>query len=206
VRFVVAPYEADAQLAYLAHNGIADAVLTEDSDLLAYRCPLVFVKMDRDGWGEEIALADLPQCRELSFAGWTHELFQMMCAMAGCDFVKALPGIGIKRAHAHIRRTRDFRRAVRALRFDGTAVPPGYESAVQRALWIFRHQRVYCPQRRQTVPLAEPPGGTLVAQAAVPAAAELRDGELDFLGPELPPDVAQAIAEGEAGNGTAAPR
>ena len=28
--------------------------------------------------------------------------------MAGCDFVKALPGIGIRKAHAHMRRLRSF--------------------------------------------------------------------------------------------------
>lgn len=43
IEFVVAPYEADAQLAYLSNletekGGIA-AVITEDSDLIAYGCP-----------------------------------------------------------------------------------------------------------------------------------------------------------------------
>ncbi len=41
VEFIVAPYEADAQLAYLAISGDVDAVITEDSDLLAYGCPKV---------------------------------------------------------------------------------------------------------------------------------------------------------------------
>jgi hypothetical protein len=41
IRFIVAPYEADAQMAYLALNGLADVVLTEDSDLLCYGCPTV---------------------------------------------------------------------------------------------------------------------------------------------------------------------
>jgi exonuclease-1 len=45
IEFVVAPYEADAQLAYLStleteKGGIA-AVITEDSDLIAYGCPAV---------------------------------------------------------------------------------------------------------------------------------------------------------------------
>lgn len=45
IEFVVAPYEADAQLAYLSNlkeekNGIV-AVISEDSDLLAYGCPAV---------------------------------------------------------------------------------------------------------------------------------------------------------------------
>lgn len=42
VEFIVSPYEADAQLAYLStlddgQGGIA-AVITEDSDLIAYGC------------------------------------------------------------------------------------------------------------------------------------------------------------------------
>jgi exonuclease-1 len=45
VEFVVAPYEADAQLAALANlgkeNGGIAAVITEDSDLLAYGCSKV---------------------------------------------------------------------------------------------------------------------------------------------------------------------
>ena len=32
----MAPFEADAELAYLSTSGRVDAVLTEDSDLLAY--------------------------------------------------------------------------------------------------------------------------------------------------------------------------
>jgi exonuclease-1 len=39
VSFVVAPYEADAQMAYLARSGQVQLVVTEDSDLLAYGCP-----------------------------------------------------------------------------------------------------------------------------------------------------------------------
>ena len=45
VEYVVAPYEADAQLAYLFKSGQADVVFTEDSDLLAFGCTHVFFKM-----------------------------------------------------------------------------------------------------------------------------------------------------------------
>lgn len=38
---VVAPYEADAQLAFLTKSGLAQAVITEDSDLLAFGCKKV---------------------------------------------------------------------------------------------------------------------------------------------------------------------
>ena len=54
VEYVVAPYEADAQLAYLFKSGQADIVFTEDSDLLAFGCTHVFFKMDNLGNGQYI--------------------------------------------------------------------------------------------------------------------------------------------------------
>jgi len=41
VEYVVAPYEADAQMTYLAITGRVHAVITEDSDMLPYGCPRV---------------------------------------------------------------------------------------------------------------------------------------------------------------------
>lgn len=41
VDVIVSPYEADAQLAFLTNNGLADAVITEDSDLIAFGCAKV---------------------------------------------------------------------------------------------------------------------------------------------------------------------
>lgn len=40
---VVAPYEADAQLAYLNQKGIVDFIITEDSDLLVFGCKKVSI-------------------------------------------------------------------------------------------------------------------------------------------------------------------
>ncbi|KAK6123945.1 hypothetical protein DH2020_042290 [Rehmannia glutinosa] len=41
VSYVVAPYEADAQMTFLALSKQVDAVITEDSDLIAFGCPRV---------------------------------------------------------------------------------------------------------------------------------------------------------------------
>ena len=38
MRYLVAPYEADAQLAYLSVKGVVDVVLSEDSDTIPYGC------------------------------------------------------------------------------------------------------------------------------------------------------------------------
>ena len=68
---VVAPYEADAQMAYLVRNGFVDGVITEDSDMVPHQCKSVFFKMDNDGVGQEIRYADVVVNRELSFVGFT---------------------------------------------------------------------------------------------------------------------------------------
>ena len=41
IQYIATPFEADAELAYLSTSGHVDAVLTEDSDLLAYVCSKV---------------------------------------------------------------------------------------------------------------------------------------------------------------------
>lgn len=63
---------------------------------------------------------------------------------------------------------------IKNLRFSGTQVPPDYEKRVQRALWVFQHQRVYCPQRQTLVHLREVPGGQLALGALVPSAAQVK--------------------------------
>ena len=67
--------------------------------------------MDKSGDGQEVQLADLSRCREISLAGFTQTMFLEMCIMAGCDFLKAITGIGIKKAHNVIKRMRSFDKA-----------------------------------------------------------------------------------------------
>jgi exonuclease-1 len=47
----------------------------------------------------------------------------------------------------------------KCLRFGGVRVAPEYEAGFQRALWTFRHQRVFCPQRRALAHLRPLPPG-----------------------------------------------
>lgn len=59
---IVAPYEADPQLAYLCHIGYCDAVMSEDSDILVYSAccgtnfPILY-KLDNKGSVETIDLS-----------------------------------------------------------------------------------------------------------------------------------------------------
>ena len=49
IEYVVAPYEADAQLAYLLKTKKADAILTEDSDLICFGCHTIIYKVQNNG-------------------------------------------------------------------------------------------------------------------------------------------------------------
>mmetsp|Transcript_17234 Transcript_17234/g.32622 ORF Transcript_17234/g.32622 Transcript_17234/m.32622 type:complete len:801 (+) Transcript_17234:171-2573(+) len=67
VQCVLSPYEADAQLVKLVVDGVADAVVTEDSDVLVYSAacnrsfPIVY-KLDRDGGDCDVISMDWLLC------------------------------------------------------------------------------------------------------------------------------------------------
>ncbi|XP_069787054.1 exonuclease 1 isoform X2 [Narcine bancroftii] len=94
---IVAPYEADAQLAYLNKIGIAQAVITEDSDLLAFGCKKVILKVDKYGNGIEIDQARFGKCKQLGDV-FTEEKFRYMCILSGCDYLPSIHGIGLAKA------------------------------------------------------------------------------------------------------------
>ncbi|XP_015581104.2 exonuclease 1 [Ricinus communis] len=193
VEFVVAPYEADAQLAYLssldAEKGGIAAVITEDSDLLAYGCQATVFKMDRFGNGEEIVLDKVYNavaCKP-SFQHFDRELFTGMCVLAGCDFLPSVPGIGIVKAHSFVVKYRNLDRVLSVLKLEkGNQMPEDYSKSFREALAVFQHARIYDATTRKLIHL-KPLSQNLL---------DSLDEKLDFLGPELPSSVAIAIAEG----------
>lgn len=99
IEYYVAPYEADAQLAYLWKTGMVDVVFTEDSDLLAFGVGTVFFKMDNYGNGEEIKLKNLKKVKKpLCFKSFDQDMLLTACIMSGCDYIESIKGIGFKKA------------------------------------------------------------------------------------------------------------
>ncbi|GMF66125.1 unnamed protein product [Phytophthora lilii] len=74
ITFYVAPYEADAQLAFLSRQKIVDVVISDDSDCVPYGVKTVLLKLTPDGWGSELKRRSLGANEELSFVGWTEEM------------------------------------------------------------------------------------------------------------------------------------
>ena len=104
IEFIVSPYEADAQLAYLSINDLVHAVITEDSDLLVYGCKRVLFKMDKFGSGEEVCLNNIGSITEpVNFQGFDLKKFRHMCILSGCDYLASVTGMGLKKAHSLLR-------------------------------------------------------------------------------------------------------
>ncbi|XP_068424462.1 exonuclease 1 [Clinocottus analis] len=154
---VVAPYEADAQLAFLSKSGLAQAVITEDSDLLAFGCKTVILKMDKQGNGLEIDQSNLGRCRSLGNV-FTEEKFRHMCILSGCDYLASLHGIGLGKACKLLRLARDpdilkvIRKMGQYLKMN-LLVPEQYLEGFTRADNTFLYQLVFDPVRRKVVPL-----------------------------------------------------
>uniref|UniRef100_A0AAX7SY97 Exonuclease 1 n=1 Tax=Astatotilapia calliptera TaxID=8154 RepID=A0AAX7SY97_ASTCA len=154
---VVAPYEADAQLAYLSKSGLAQAVITEDSDLLAFGCKKVILKMDKQGNGLEIDQSNLGRCRSLGNV-FTEEKFRYMCILSGCDYLASLHGIGLGKACKLLQLAKDpdilrvIRKMGQYLKMS-LVVPEQYIEGFVRANNTFLYQLVFDPVRRKVVPL-----------------------------------------------------
>ncbi|KAK3432852.1 hypothetical protein EUGRSUZ_D00356 [Eucalyptus grandis] len=182
ISYVVAPYEADAQMTFLAVSKQVGAVITEDSDLIPFGCPRIIFKMDNFGQGVEFQYSKLQQNRELSFAGFTKQMVLEMCILSGCDYLQSLRGIGLKTAHALIKKFKTYDKVIKHLKYT-SSVPPTYEQLFRKAIWTFQHQRVYDPISKAIVHLMD--------------ISNVADDELEYLGPPIPQHVARGIGEGD---------
>ncbi|WVQ71361.1 hypothetical protein IAR50_000889 [Cryptococcus sp. DSM 104548] len=153
VDYVVAPYEADAQLCFLEREGYVDGIITEDSDLLVFGCRQVVFKLDSNGDCVWIQRDRLATCREFPMHGWTDVQFRRMAMLSGCDYLGSIPGIGLKKAHRLMRRFTSVEKIIQHLRLEGSLVPQNYPADFALAELAFLHQRVFHPELRKLVPL-----------------------------------------------------
>lgn len=146
VRYLVAPYEADAQLAYLERKGIIDGILSEDSDLLVFGAKCLLTKLDQYGDCVEINRKDFTACREVSLVGWTDAEFRCMAILSGCDYLTNINQMGLKTAYRLVRKYKTIERILQNVAFNNKhQIPAGYLDLFRKANLTFLHQRVFCP-------------------------------------------------------------
>lgn len=156
---IVAPYEADAQLAFLNKAGIAQVIVTEDSDLLLFGCDRVIFKMDHFGNGMMIEKSRLNEVLEIQSGFYTFEKFRYMCILSGCDYLPSLSGIGLVKACKVFKLAGQTDLKVLLKKFPTTylkmslTVTDDYINGFIKANNTFLHQLVFDPLSRKLVPL-----------------------------------------------------
>lgn len=119
VKVILSPYEADSQLAFLCKNKMADAVITEDSDVLVYSASCntnfpIITKLDRhngtcdvysmswidnphmiQGKGSILSSLQLMAQRESKCQRSGRRMFVQWCVLSGNDYTTGIPGVGI---------------------------------------------------------------------------------------------------------------
>ena len=195
VDYIVAPYEADAQMYHLERVGLVDGILTEDSDLLVFGSKKVIFKLKQDGTCDEISrdrfglvrIDNIPMCN----GKWTDTHFRRMAMLSGCDYLKSLPGIGLKTAFEAIRKGGETFEMIFLYFYynyesKGKKIPSDYKFKFKLAELAFLHQRVYCPIEKKLKPLN-------------PLPKDMIDCDIvnDWIGNDLDESLAQSIAKGD---------
>ena len=166
VQVLVAPYEADAQLAYLSRNNMVDFIISEDSDLLVYGCSRVLYKFDfKTEKGREIVRSNIFEIHP-DFSRMTTNSFLFTCVLSGCDYLPSLNQIGVRKASSIGARLEHFltpsvpldsavNRVITLLKlsnFDPDDIDD-FPNQLLRAILTFQHQTVFCPIQRALIPL-----------------------------------------------------
>ena len=185
IAYVVAPYEADAQLAYLERKGVIQAILSEDSDLLVFGAKCLLTKLDQYGECVMISRSDFTACREVSFVGWSDAEFRRMAILSGCDYLVGIHRMGLKTAHRLIRKHKTLEKLLQAIQFDGQfKIPVGYLEAFRQAELTFLHHWVFCPLSNRLVNLTDIPSGS-------------DPEDMAFLGPFVEAEIAAGVSRGD---------
>lgn len=163
LKVLVAPGEADPQLAYLLQIGEVDYVISEDSDVIAFGAAKVIYKLKTDGKCHFFDHAHLVSgiCADYTLIGRFNRFkLGLMCVLAGCDYVDSLKGVGPKKAMELVWKSDSLPKLWRALSFLPKLAPqitPIYQQKVADALRSFLYYPVYDLRSNQIVSLTSEP-------------------------------------------------
>lgn len=98
VPYYNAPMEAENMCADLCKRGLVSAVLTEDTDVLAYGTPIFLSKIDTNN----DTCTRINYQKLLTELNMTYPQFLDLCIMCGCDYNETIPKVGPMTAYKHI--------------------------------------------------------------------------------------------------------
>ncbi|KAL0232042.1 hypothetical protein PCE1_003038 [Barthelona sp. PCE] len=184
VRCMIAPYEADPQLAYMVKTGICDFVICEDSDLLVYQTHEVFLK---GTWSSSVVHGDAIKFEEIftlkKFRFWKEHTFVFFCLLLGSDYTSNPHRVGPKRLFKIFSGVKTF--DIHSILQKIYSIDPNFrqqENMLIQAFSQFIFGLVYCPNQQRLVRLSMPDSQL--------------EGKLQHLGNMFDDDVAREVAIG----------
>lgn len=159
IPYIVAPYEADAQMVYLEKIGLVSGIISEDSDLLIFGCQRLITKLNDYGECVEICQKDfhnLPPKFPL------HQLNQeerrVLVCLSGCDYTNGIPQIGLLTAIKLVKTYRKIDKILSSIQKNGKyKIPENFFHEFNLANYAFQYQRVFCPKTQKLTTLNEIP-------------------------------------------------
>lgn len=172
VEYIVAPYEADAELSFLCRNSYVDCVLTEDSDLLPYQTPITLFKFDPIN----LTVVMIKFDDVLSHLQLSLQQFIALCCFSGCDYMDHINKLGIQSSLKYLKAYGDPFEMLNNLKNSGKYfIPEDFEDQLRNSMLTYQAQRVYDPRTKQLVNLSKD---------------KINE---DFLGPDIAPDLLQQL-------------
>ena len=122
IKIIVAPYEADAQIAYLYYTKKIYFAITEDSDLIPYGVKRIAFKLSEYGDFEYLNLNinEITNYNNLNdeskfLANLTHLKLVQFCVMLGCDYIKSIKGLGAKTLIKLFKEIENFEKIIKSI-------------------------------------------------------------------------------------------
>ncbi|SCU80856.1 LAMI_0B03950g1_1 [Lachancea mirantina] len=155
IPYIVAPFEADAQMVYLEQNGIVDGIISEDSDLLVFGCRKLITKLNDRGECIEICRDELHHLPSRFPLGTLKpDEFRTVVCLSGCDYTSGIPQVGLLTAMKMVLRSKSMEKVLARIRLDGKfQIPAQFATEYELANYAFQFQRVFCPKQQKMVTL-----------------------------------------------------
>lgn len=216
ITFLVSPYEADGQLAFLSEYGMVDLVLTEDSDLIAHGVRSILYKED-GGRGKLIQRGDLGAMdllpKSLSLMDFSDCMLAVLFVCVGCDYCTSLKMIGSVTAKEiveyafHLSKLdhrpplvkvfeRLYSKSNQVLDEQGKL---DFESSFLSALFMYRHPIIFDPIKAKCALMRNPPFGSdreLMEHEPYRKLCHNQEQQQQILGELFPTELQPLIAEG----------
>lgn len=122
INFIVSPYEADAQLAFLYQTHQIDFAITEDADLIPFGVKHIGYKIDQAGSINYLDLTDTPSISELTpIAQFILNVNRLklvqFCVLLGCDYLESPKGLGMHNCYNYFTKYNDLDQIIKMMKY-----------------------------------------------------------------------------------------